>query len=52
MLAPWFTVSLDPGRHLLLAGGGGEATELLAEPPVKRERTRNILGAGEREIWA
>jgi hypothetical protein len=52
MVAPWFRLSLDPARRLLLAGGGGEVAEVLAEPPVKRERMWNMPGAGEREIWA
>ncbi len=52
MIAPWFLLFLDPGRRLLLAGGGGEVTELLAEPTVNRERIENAVRGGERDIGA
>ena len=52
MVAPWFLLSLDPERRFLLAGDGGEVTELLAEPAVKRERIANIARGGDRNVGA
>src|SRR3712207_5086899 len=46
MVAPWFLLFLDFGGRLLLAGGGGEATDLLAEPAVNCERIQNTVGCG------
>jgi hypothetical protein len=44
MIAPWFSLLLDPRHQLLLAVEGEEVPELLGERTVKRERLENDNG--------